>query len=123
MIALVGPRFFRDHFSVNEKDEASLANCFSSGFVGCLHSPHRRSLEVFLFSDFALVSQLKPFRDFHSRNSNERSAMKRIRSLAIAGLFVLSAAHATTITENFTGNPLQNGWQVFEASGRSSLWG
>ena len=67
----------------------------------------------FLFSDFALVSQLKPFRDFHSRNSNERSVMKRIRSLAFASLFVLSAAHATTITENFTNNPLQNGWQVF----------
>jgi len=39
--------------------------------------------------------------------------MKRIRSLAFASLFVLSAAHATTITENFTNNPLQNGWQVF----------
>jgi len=39
--------------------------------------------------------------------------MKRIRSLAFAGLFVLSAAHAATITENFTNNPLQNGWQVF----------
>ncbi len=39
--------------------------------------------------------------------------MITIRSLASAGLFVLSAAHATTITENFTNNPLQNGWQVF----------
>src|SRR5439155_16884268 len=68
----------------------------------------------FLFSDFALVSQLKPFRDFRSRNSNERSAMKRIRSLAFTSLFLLcSAAHATTITENFTNNPWQNGWQVF----------
>src|SRR5688572_27600162 len=67
----------------------------------------------FLFSDFALASQLKPFRDFHSRNSNERSAMKRIRPLAFASLFVLSAAQAITITENFTNNPLQNGWQVF----------
>ena len=67
----------------------------------------------FLFSDFALVSQLKPFRDFHSRNSTERSAMKTFRSLAFASLFVLSAAHAITITENFTNNPLQNGWQVF----------
>ena len=39
--------------------------------------------------------------------------MKRIRSLAFAGLFVLSAAHAATTTENFTNNPLQNGWQIF----------
>ena len=40
--------------------------------------------------------------------------MKRIRSLAFPSLFLLcSAAHATTITENFTNNPWQNGWQVF----------
>src|SRR6266487_3531166 len=40
--------------------------------------------------------------------------MKRIRSLAFPSLFLLcSAAHATTITENFSNNPLQNGWQVF----------
>jgi hypothetical protein len=65
----------------------------------------------FLFSDFALVSQLKAFRDFYSRNSNERSAMKKVLSLVFAGLFVLSAAHANTITENFTNNPLRNGWQ------------
>ncbi len=67
----------------------------------------------FLFSGFALVSQLKPFRDFYSRNRNERSALKKIRSLAFAGLFVLSAAHATTVTEIFTNNPSQDGWQIF----------
>jgi hypothetical protein len=39
--------------------------------------------------------------------------MKKIRSLAFAGLFVLSTAHATSITENFTNNPAQDGWQVF----------
>ena len=39
--------------------------------------------------------------------------MKKIRSLAFAGLFVLSAAHATTIAENFTNNPSQDGWQIF----------
>src|SRR2546426_6916448 len=55
-----------------------------------------------------------PFRGFCSRNSNERSAMKTIRSLAFASLFVLSAARATnTITENFTNNPSQNGWKTF----------
>src|SRR5208283_6228045 len=41
--------------------------------------------------------------------------MKEIRSLALAGLFVLSAAHcgAATLTENFSTDPLQNGWQIF----------
>src|SRR5947199_237719 len=33
--------------------------------------------------------------------------------LASAGLFVSSAAFATTITENFTSDPLQNGWKMF----------
>lgn len=41
--------------------------------------------------------------------------MKKIRSLAFAGLFVLFAicSQATTITENFSADPLQNGWQIF----------
>jgi hypothetical protein len=41
--------------------------------------------------------------------------MKKIRSLAIAGLFVLFATRsgATTFTENFTNDPSQDGWQVF----------
>src|ERR1039458_484770 len=39
----------------------------------------------------------------------------KIRSLAIASLLVLSAASAfaATITENFSTNPLQHGWQIF----------
>jgi hypothetical protein len=39
--------------------------------------------------------------------------MKKICPLAFAGLFALSVAHATVITEDFSANPLQNGWQVF----------
>lgn len=41
--------------------------------------------------------------------------MKQIRLLALAGLFVLSAARcgAATFTENFSTDPLQNGWHVF----------
>ena len=41
--------------------------------------------------------------------------MKTIRWLAFAGLFVLCATRsgATTITEDFSTDPLQNGWQVF----------
>ena len=41
--------------------------------------------------------------------------MKKIVCLALAGLFALAAAHcgAVTLTENFTNDPSQNGWQVF----------
>ena len=41
--------------------------------------------------------------------------MKKVSfvSLALAGLSVLSVARATVITENFSANPLQNGWQIF----------
>jgi hypothetical protein len=42
-------------------------------------------------------------------------SMKKVRfiSLALAGLSVLSAARAATITENFSANPLSNGWRIF----------
>jgi len=41
--------------------------------------------------------------------------MLRIRLLALAasGVFILCAASAATITENFATDPLQNGWQIF----------
>jgi hypothetical protein len=39
----------------------------------------------------------------------------KIRSfaLALAGLSVLSSTRATTFTENFSADPLQNGWELF----------
>lgn len=45
--------------------------------------------------------------------------MKKICSLAFASLCVLSAAPGTTITENFTNNPSQNGWHIF---GKTNLF-
>jgi hypothetical protein len=41
--------------------------------------------------------------------------MKKVRfvSLALAGLSVLSVARAATIAENFSTNPLSNGWRIF----------
>jgi hypothetical protein len=39
--------------------------------------------------------------------------MKKLRLLALAGLFLISGGHAATITENFSSNPLSRGWQVF----------
>ena len=37
-------------------------------------------------------------------------------TLAIAGLSVLPAAHATLVREKFTTNPALDGWQVFGAT-------
>src|SRR5476651_2314618 len=37
-------------------------------------------------------------------------------TLAIAGLSVLSSVRAATTTENFSADPLQNGWRVFGAT-------
>ncbi len=113
MIALVGLRIYRSHFSVKEKDEASLASRFSPGFVECLHSPFCRSLKVFLFSDFALVSHPKPFRGFDARNNDDRSAMQKIRSLALAALCLVAVARAATFTEDFSNNPSKGGWRTF----------
>jgi hypothetical protein len=45
--------------------------------------------------------------------------MKKISSLIVAGLFAVSAAHATLIQEKFTTDPALDGWQVF---GDSSLF-
>ena len=39
--------------------------------------------------------------------------MKSFLALAAAGLALVSAATAATITENFSTDPLKNGWQVF----------
>jgi hypothetical protein len=47
--------------------------------------------------------------------------MKKIRLLAFAGLFIFCATHcdATTITENFSADPLQCGWNIF---GKTNLF-
>ena len=39
--------------------------------------------------------------------------MKKIRLLALAGLFVVSAIHATVVREKFVTDPALDGWQVF----------
>jgi hypothetical protein len=75
-------------------------------------------LKVFLFSKSstsALVSQSQTRSPIFRGTQLKDQPMKKFRSLALAGLFVLSLARsgATTITENFSTDPLQNGWQVF----------
>jgi hypothetical protein len=39
--------------------------------------------------------------------------MKKIVSLAVASLFIVSAAHATSVYEKFATDPALDGWQVF----------
>jgi hypothetical protein len=101
-------------FSVKEKDEASLPRECVAGYVGCLHSPICRGLKVFIFGLRAGLSIVKPLRE--TRGAFERSAYMikvRLSVLALAGLSLVSAARAATIVEDFSTNPLQNGWQVF----------
>jgi hypothetical protein len=44
--------------------------------------------------------------------------MKKIRvTLALAGLMTASSGKAGTLTENFSANPLQDGWQIFGDAG------
>jgi hypothetical protein len=40
-------------------------------------------------------------------------SVKKVRLLTLAGLFVLSAAHATLVCEKFATDPALDGWQVF----------
>jgi hypothetical protein len=57
---------------------------------------------------------VNPFRNVCGTKLKDQH-MKKVLfvSLALAGLSVLPVAHATVITENFSANPLQNGWQIF----------
>src|SRR2546422_9837110 len=74
--------------------------------------------EGFLFSGSALVSQSKtiPRKTFRGITSKDQ-CMKKLRFvLALASLSVLSAARPATVTENFSANPLQNGWRIFGAT-------
>jgi hypothetical protein len=50
---------------------------------------------------------------FVLRHKIERSAMKKIVMLAIAGLFTVSTLHATLVREQFATDPALDGWQMF----------
>src|ERR1035441_10014941 len=80
---------------------------FSPGFVGCLHSPFCRGLEVFLFSTtFKLragLSIVKPFSNpesFLGCGTKLKDQPMKMNCLApaLAGMFVMSVVHATIIT-------------------------
>jgi hypothetical protein len=68
-----------------------------------------------------LVSQLKNRSAEFRGTELKDQTMKKVRSLALAGCFAIVAAHcgAQTISENFSSDPLQNGWQAF---GNASLF-
>jgi hypothetical protein len=75
----------------------------------------------FFISGFALVSQPKNRPRRLARAKLKDQSLKKIRSSVVAGLLALSLAPAwaVTITENFVGDPLQNGWKTF---GNSNLF-
>jgi hypothetical protein len=101
-------------FSVKEKDEASPVRGCVAGFPECLHSPICRGLEVFCFSGPALVSQSLTRSAKPAVHLKDQPMLNvRLSVLALAGLSLVSASRAVTIVEDFSTNPLQDGWQVF----------
>src|ERR1039458_2423508 len=76
----------------------------------------------FLLSGPALVSQPLTRPAKLAEQLKDQHMKKRVFvSLASASWFVvMSASHAATFTEDFSANPLQNGWQVF---GDTNLFG
>jgi hypothetical protein len=67
-----------------------------------------------IFLPRAGLSIVNPFRNVCGTKLKDQH-MKKVWfvSLALAGMFVMSVVHATVITENFSADPLQNGWRTF----------
>jgi hypothetical protein len=76
--------------------------------------PSNFSLSISHFVPLWSLNQNRS-REKFLRGQNERPKMKKIRSLAMAGLFAFVAANcgANTVIERFSTDPLQNGWQIF----------
>src|SRR5271170_2649599 len=98
-----------------EKDEASQLNCFHLDSFDAFISRFVE-LKVFCFQTFNSLWSLNqnPFAQFFFADKIERSAMKKIRVLALAGALAIVTARcgAVTIAENFSGDPADDGWQV-----------
>jgi hypothetical protein len=56
---------------------------------------------------------VNPFRNVCGTKLKDQPMKMNRLAPALAGMFVMSVVHATVITENFSTNPLQNGWQIF----------
>jgi hypothetical protein len=70
--------------------------------------------EGFLSSGPALVSQSLTRSANVAEHLKDQPMLKvRLSALALAGLSVVCASRAATLTEDFSTDPLQNGWQVF----------
>jgi hypothetical protein len=68
----------------------------------------------FLSSGFALVSQLHNRSvKFFAEHNGKISIMKIVCLLLFTGLMAVSSGNAATLAENFSTNPMQDGWQVF----------
>jgi len=108
------------HFSVTEKDEArpvaGAAGDSLDAFI--LRLP---GVKVFCSSPSDWSLNHKPCCAQSAAKMKDQSMFKlRLSLLALAGVSVFSAAPAATITEDFSTDPSQSGWQVF---GNTNLFG
>ena len=107
----------RDQLLRQEKDEASLprecavgpSNAFIPRFAGVWR--------FFIFRLRAGLSTDNPLRPCAEQLKDQHMKKLLLLALASAGLFLnASAARAAVINEDFTTNPLQNGWTIFGAT-------
>src|SRR5258708_6701764 len=94
-------------------------NCFLAGSSNFLHSSFAKS-GGFLFSKIfrpragLSIVKNRSLENYFLRTKLKDQFMKKLFiTLAIASLSVLSVVRATTIAENFSADPLLDGWQVF----------
>ena len=66
-----------------------------------------------LFLDAGKSQSVKAFRKSGAKLKDQHMKKQWFALPVLAGVFVLSVTQATTITENFSANPLQNGWNIF----------
>jgi hypothetical protein len=105
---------FRNRFSVNEKDEASLMDRFHQDSLDAFIPRFAGVWRFFYFqaSRWSRNCKIVPGK-FSAEHNGKISIMKKVRLFLLAVLMAASSAQAGTLVENFATDPLQNGWQIF----------